>query len=71
MGDADRDEVTVYNYLTFEAPYPAPYKAPRDHIEGVLRGRVLEGTGEQISRAQLDDKGRYRRIASGWGELLD
>ena len=31
--------------------------------------RVLEGTGEDVPLSELDAQGRYRRIATGWGEL--
>ncbi len=67
------DLVTVFNFSHFElgsdAPPVSPYKAPRDTIEMVFNGRVLEGTGEQVPRDALDSKGRYRRVATGWGEL--
>lgn len=67
------DLVTVFNFSQFErgsdAPVVAPYKAPRDIIEKTLKRKVLEGTGEQVARDALDSEGRYRRIATGWGEL--
>lgn len=44
------------------------YKAARDAITR-LGGQVLEGTAEDVSRAALDERGRYRRIATGWGQL--
>ncbi|KNZ33711.1 MAG: hypothetical protein AD742_04590 [Methylibium sp. NZG] len=66
-------EVTVYNYLSFDgtqrSPFPAPYKAPRDRIETALNGKVLEGTAETVLASQLDHEGRYRRRATGWGDL--
>lgn len=67
------DLVTVFNFSQFErgsdVPVVSPYKAPRDIIEKTLKRNVLEGTGEQVPRDTLDSEGRYRRIATGWGEL--
>ena len=69
----DSDEVTVYNYLTFDSGQrsrtQSPFKAPRDRIEKTLMGKVLEGTAEKVLASQLDEQGRYRRIATGWGDL--
>ena len=71
----DSKEVTVYNYLTFEgkqwARVPAPFKATRERIDTVLRGKVLEGTAEKVLASRLDQEGRYQRRATGWGELTD
>lgn len=65
--------VTVFNFTEMrrssDAPPLAPYKATRATIVGRLNGTVLEGTGEEIPEAELDAQGRYRRVASGWGEL--
>jgi hypothetical protein len=67
------DLVTVFNFSQFErgsdVPVVSPYKAPRDIIEKTLKRNVLEGTGEQVPRDALDSESRYRRIATGWGEL--
>jgi hypothetical protein len=67
------DVVTVFNFRTFESgsdmPLVAPYKATRQVIVERLKCEVLEGTGEQVPSTLLDDHGRYRRIATGWGEL--
>ena len=69
----DAEEVTVYNYLTFDSGQKSriqsPFKAPRDRIETALKGKVLEGTAETVLASQLDKEGRYRRIATGWGDL--
>jgi hypothetical protein len=66
-------EVTVYNYLSFDGAqgsrFPAPFKAPRERIETALNGKVLEGTAETVHASQLDEEGRYRRRATGWGDL--
>lgn len=69
------DPVVVYAYRLpgvpggMETAGVARYKAERHVIVGVFRGQVLEGTGEEVSRADLDEMGRFRRIATGWGEL--
>jgi hypothetical protein len=65
--------VTVFNFSesrrSSDAPPLATYKATRETIVERLKGTVLEGTGEEVSEDELDAQGRYRRIASGWGEL--
>lgn len=67
------DITTVYSYLTYdsrtEGESVARYKAPRDVIVERLGGQVLEGTAHDVPRAELDELGRYRRVATGWGEL--
>lgn len=71
MGTMDR--VTVFNFSVFElgtdAPIVSPYKATRETIEKRLKLKVLEGTGEDVPRDALDGQGRFRRVATGWGEL--
>lgn len=74
MTDSDNsEEVTVYNYLTFEgwqrSRVQSPFKAPREQIEKTLMGKVLEGTAQSVPASQLDEEGRYRRRATGWGDL--
>jgi hypothetical protein len=44
------------------------YKTTRDVVARV-RGEALEGTAEQVPRDLLDEQGRYKRIATGWGAL--
>jgi hypothetical protein len=65
--------VTVFNFSEFElgsdAPYVSAYKATRETIVSELKCDVMEGTGEVVPVTALDDKGRYRRFATGWGEL--
>jgi hypothetical protein len=65
--------VTVFNFQLhdngIEAARMASYKATREQISAIGSARVLEGTGEQVSRSELDPQGRYRRVATGWGEL--
>ena len=65
--------VTVYAFHlpepSLECPSIAGFKAPRDAIESRFGGEVLEGTAESVPADELDAEGRYRRVATGWGEL--
>jgi hypothetical protein len=65
--------VPVYNFLTLEHGVEdvalAGFKTTREKILDVYQGRVLEGTKELVSAEALDDAGRYRRVATGWGAL--
>lgn len=67
------NSVEVFNFWTIdhsvEAPRLAPFKATREAIQKTWNGRVAEGTAQWVEEAELDGSGRYRRIASGWGEL--
>jgi hypothetical protein len=70
------DSVTVYSFsvvdldaLDAQATRLSKYKATRESICARPGAQVLEGTGQAVSRAELDAHGRYRRIATGWGEL--
>ncbi len=67
------DTVTVYSFQTFaedaEGARIAPFKAQRDVIAERFGGQILEGTGVDVGAGELDAHGRYRRIATGWGEL--
>lgn len=67
------DVVTVFNFRKVESgsdlPLIAPYKATREAIVDRLKCVLLEGTGEEVATTLLDDQGRYRRIATGWGDL--
>lgn len=65
--------VIVYSFRQYD-PYlrmhdVAKFKAPRDLIVSRFKGEVLEGTHEEVEASALDADGRYRRIATGWGEL--
>lgn len=66
------ETVTVFSFRVFDTESRdmrlSRYKAPRDVIAR-LGGEALEGTSEHVSHAELDKQGRYRRIATGWGEL--
>ncbi len=69
----EHDVVTVYSFLVQSFPpemaTQARFKAPRALIIQKFQGQVLEGTAEQVPISELDAEGRYRRIATGWGEL--
>jgi hypothetical protein len=45
----------------------------RDAVQKASRrnsaAKILEGTGQGVSLDELDGHGRFRRIATGWGEL--
>lgn len=68
------DTVIVYSFHLFGADPEdfelAPFKATREAIAGLYGGRVLEGTAEHVDVGALDRQGRYRRVATGWGELV-
>ncbi len=68
-----RDTVKVYSFRVFDLDTNsfriARHKATREAIASRLGGEVLDGTGEEVAAAELDERGRFRRIATGWGEL--
>ncbi len=65
--------VTVYNFRTLDSGYEsAPvsaFKATRQAIVDVFGGDPIEGTEQVVGVEELDEHGRYRRLATGWGEL--
>jgi hypothetical protein len=65
--------VTVYNFSHFDvgsdAPVVSGFKAERQAIAKVFKGQVLEGTAEEVPESELDQEGRFRRVATGWGSL--
>ena len=71
----DAQTVVVYNFRVHDGGEQlgsiAAFKAPRGLIRERFLGQVLEGTGEEVEAGALDAEGRYRRIATGWGELAD
>lgn len=68
-----RESIEVYNYLVYDAAHEAwrvsNYKATRDEIVKHLGGDLLEGTAQEVASDELDECGRYRRRATGWGDL--
>ncbi len=67
------ETVKVYSFRIFDieigAMSHATYKASRETIAASPGGEVLEGTEQEVAFGQLDRDGRYRRLATGWGEL--
>jgi hypothetical protein len=65
--------VRVYSFRVFDLTAKemrvAKFKAQREAIVSQFGGQVLERTGEDVAAAELDQHGRYRRIATAWGEL--
>ncbi|MDP3820852.1 MAG: hypothetical protein Q8R33_05185 [Burkholderiales bacterium] len=65
--------VTVYNFSQFEigsdTPVVSGFKAQRQAIAKIFKGQVLEGTAEEVPESELDQDGRFRRVATGWGSL--
>jgi hypothetical protein len=68
-----QEPITVMSFHTHEGhheiPLVAPFKATREQIVERYRGHPLEGTAEKVDPAALDEQGRYRRVATGWGDL--
>lgn len=66
------DKVSVLSFRVYDTSTRtwrlSSYKATREVIVR-MGGEVLEGTSEVVSLAELDERGRYRRVATGWGEL--
>lgn len=66
------ETISVFSFRFYdgcsERPEVAPFKATREAI-AELRGEVLEGTDEEVSRHELDAEGHFRRMPTGWGEL--
>ncbi len=62
----------VFNFRLAEGhlenKHVAPYKATLDRIQA-LGGEPMPGTGEGVAAEDIDAKGRYPRVATGWGEL--
>ena len=65
--------VIVYNFRVrsghAESASQARYKSTRERIATWPGAELLEGTGERVPVSALDDEGRYRRVATAWGEL--
>lgn len=65
--------VMVYSFrfydLAANAIVFATDKASRETIASLLGGEVLEGTGQNVVLAELDEHSRYRRVATGWVSL--
>ena len=70
---AERETVKVYSFRVYDADANelrhAAFKARREDIVSRFGGEVLEGTDQQVAAEELDAHGRWRRVATGWGEL--
>jgi hypothetical protein len=68
----DQDVVKVYAFRVagshVESPRLVNFKASMETIRR-LEGEVMPGTEEAVARSELDGDGRYRRVATGWGEV--
>jgi len=68
-----RETVKIYSFQVFDIHCNGlrigKHKATREAITSRFGGEVLEGTAQDVSPAELDEQGRFRRIATGWGEL--
>ncbi|MBE0548521.1 MAG: hypothetical protein IH627_12920 [Rubrivivax sp.] len=53
----------------FESAPLADFKATREQIRNVYQGLLIESTKELVPVDALDSSGRYRRVATGWGQL--
>ena len=66
----DNETVEVFNLLQFDQVWGdfrfANFKAARVAVETRLGGRVREGTGQPVSRVELDAECHYRRVPVGW-----
>ncbi|MES2714742.1 MAG: hypothetical protein V4795_03220 [Pseudomonadota bacterium] len=72
--DMHRDgTVTVYSYKAFDPDTRemqlASGKATRAAIAAMQLAEAVPGTAEDVPRQALDADGRYRRLATGWGDL--
>jgi hypothetical protein len=65
--------IAVFNFRLAEGHHEnrhvAPYKATLERIQA-LGGEPMPGTEEYVAAEDIDAKGRYRRVATGWGELI-
>lgn len=67
------DLVTVYGFryfdITTRSMQLAGYKATPEAIKAMPRAAKLPATGEKVPRQAVDSAGRFRRQATGWGDL--
>jgi hypothetical protein len=65
--------VMVYSFRCFDidagASVVPPFKATQEAIKHSFRGEILPLTGELVEVDELDNEGRWFRMATGWGEL--
>jgi hypothetical protein len=70
MHEEDSAEVYAFrvNEGCFELSHTSSFKATRDTIQA-LGGELLPGTKQWVPTSELDERGLYRRMNTGWGDL--
>lgn len=72
MSDAVR-AVKVYSFRCFDIDVGEyvvpPFKATEVAIKTIFGGELLPLTSEIVEVDELDDEGRWFRVATGWGSL--
>ena len=72
-GSPAADSVTVFSFRVFDPEsremQVASCKATRAAIGAMHLAELLPATAEDVPGDALDAQGRYRRVATGWGEL--
>ncbi|OGB05701.1 MAG: hypothetical protein A3E25_16635 [Burkholderiales bacterium RIFCSPHIGHO2_12_FULL_69_20] len=65
--------MTVYAFRVFDLNacemVPGNFKATREAIAAMFKAERLDATAEDVPHALIDAQGRFRRLATGWGEL--
>ena len=68
------ETVTVFGFKMFDLEtremQVVGCKATLDAIGRLGLAEPVPGTAEDVPLGALDDQGRYRRVATGWGELV-
>ena len=68
------ETVTVFGFKVFDLEthemQVVGCKATLDAIGRLGLAEPVPGTAEDVPLGALDDQGRYRRVATGWGELV-
>jgi len=70
---AHPNTVTVLSFKVFDPDsremQVANCKATAEAISRLALAEPVPGTGEEVPLHALDAHGRFRRVATGWGEL--
>lgn len=72
MTEPTEGKVTVYSFIVYdgaESVQASVFKTTRNVIDTIAGAEVLEATAEEVPLEALDGRHRYRRVATGWGEL--
>lgn len=66
-------QVVVYAFRMLDSGYESAavsgFKATRTAIVEAFGGDPIECTAEEVAADELDQRGCYRRMATGWGDL--